>query len=92
MEGKSRESMSRRTWVARGGAGLAALLAVTKLPAQETGLERDLQTISNLTGSKLEEQWARPTAALVSVILDDSRSLRSLDLGEIEPATAFWVR
>jgi hypothetical protein len=40
----------------------------------------------------LEDRWVEPTAALVSAILEDSKSLRSLDLGEIEPAITFSAR
>jgi hypothetical protein len=45
-----------------------------------------------LTGTKLDDRWVEPTATLVSVILEDSKSLRSLDLGEIEPAITFSAR
>jgi hypothetical protein len=45
-----------------------------------------------LTGTKLEHRWVEPTATLVSAILEDSKSLRSLDLGGIEPAITFSAR
>jgi len=73
------------------GATVAALLAKPLL-AQDARMGDLLQSMSSLTGTKLEDRWIEPAAALVSVILDDSKSLRSLDLGEIEPAVTFSAR
>jgi hypothetical protein len=83
---------SRRAWIRGGGVGLAALLASPKLLGQEVKVAEVLQSMSSLTAAKLENRWVEPTATLVSVILDDSKSLRSLDLGEIEPAIIFSAR
>jgi hypothetical protein len=45
--------------------------------------------MSAVTGTQLSDEWLEPTATLVSVILEDSKPLRSLELGAIEPATYF---
>jgi hypothetical protein len=83
---------SRRAWIRGGGIGLAALLAKPHLLAQDAVAGEVLQSMSTLTGTKLDSRWAEPTANLVAVILEDSKSLRSLDLGEVEPATTFSAR
>jgi hypothetical protein len=83
---------SRRAWIRGGGAGIAVLLAKPRLLAQDTKVGDALQSMSSLTGTKLEHRWVEPTATLVSAILEDSKSLRSLNLGEIEPALAFSAR
>jgi hypothetical protein len=82
---------SRRAWI-RGGTGLAVLLAQPRLLAQGSRFGDVLQSMSSLTGTELDNQWVEPTATLVSVILEDSKSLRSLDLGAIEPAITFSAR
>jgi hypothetical protein len=87
----SKATLSRRAWIGGSSAGLAALLTAPRLLAQDPGVGAVLQLMSRLTGTKLEDRWVEPTATLVSVILEDSKSLRSLGLGEIEPATAFSV-
>ena len=75
------------------GSGAAVAVLLTKpLPAQDARMGDLLQSMSSLTGTKLEDRWIEPTATLVSVILEDSKSLRSLDLGEIEPAITFSAR
>jgi len=45
--------------------------------------------MSAITGTQLNNEWIEPTTTLVDIILEDSKSLRSLELGEIEPATYF---
>jgi len=84
--------VSRRTYLTATGAAMAAFLASPGMLAQETKTSFLLQSMSPLTGTKLEPQWVDSTAALVSVIVDISAPLRSLDLGEIEPATTFFAR
>jgi hypothetical protein len=91
-ENSSTAIFSRRAWIRGSGAGLAVLLAKPRLLAQDARVGDVLQSMSSLTGTKLEDRWVEPTATLVGVILGDSKSLRSLDLGEIEPATAFSAR
>jgi hypothetical protein len=81
--------ITRRACLTGTGATLAALLAEPKLLAQDGKTGALLQSMSSLTGANLQPQWVDPTAALVSVIVEISGSLRSLDLGEIEPATTF---
>jgi len=91
-ENSSTAISSRRAWIRGGGAGLAVLLAKPRLLAQDARLGDVLQSMSSLTGTKLDDRWVEPTSTLVGVILEDSKSLRSLDLGEIEPATTFFAR
>jgi hypothetical protein len=81
--------ITRRACLTGTGATLAAFLAEPELLAQDGKTGALLQSMSSLTGASLQPQWVDPTAALVSVIVDISGSLRSLDLGEIEPATTF---
>lgn len=83
---------SRRAWILGSGAGFPALLAKAQLLAQDAGVGDVLQAMSSLTGTRLDDRWVEPTVTLVSAILEDSKSLRSLDLGEIEPALAFSAR
>ena len=80
---------TRRACLTGTGATLAALLAGPQLLVQDVKTGALLQSMSSLTGANLQPQWVEQTAALVSVIVDISGSLRSLDLGEIEPATTF---
>jgi len=91
-ENSSAVISSRRAWIRGSGAGLAVLLAKPQLLAQDAKIGDVLQSMSSLTGTKLENRWVEPTAMLVNVILEDSKSLRSLDLGEIEPAITFSAR
>ena len=80
-ENSSTATFSRRAWI-RGGGGFAVILAQPRLVAQDTKVGDVLESMSSLTGTRLEDRWIEPTAALVSAILEDSKSLRSLDLGE----------
>lgn len=82
----------RRAWVRGSVAGFPALLARPQLLAQDARVGDVLQAMCSLTGTRLDDRWVEPTATLVSAILEDSKSLRSLDLGEIEPALAFSAR
>jgi hypothetical protein len=91
-ESASTAISSRRAWIRSTGAGFAVLLANPRLLAQDARVGDVLQSMSSLTGTKLDDRWVEPTATLVSVILEDSKSLRSLDLGEIEPAITFSAR
>jgi hypothetical protein len=81
-------AFSRRACLIGSGAAVAALLTKPLL-AQDVRMGDLLQSMSSLTGTKLEDRWIEPTATLVSVILEDSKLLRSLELGAIEPATHF---
>lgn len=85
--------MTRRGWLqaTAGGAGLLACSFVPLL-AQQPPLREALRQMVAVTGSELPEQWAEPTTGLVGVILEYSKTLRALDLGEREPATIFRPR
>jgi hypothetical protein len=91
-ENPSTAICSRRAWVRGSVAGFPALLSMPQLLAQDARVGDVLQAMSSMTGSKLDERWVEPAAALISAILEDSKPLRSLDLGEIEPALAFSAR
>ena len=82
-------SHSRRLWIQRGAATLTALFAGSPLLAQEAPLRSTIGSMSSVTGSHLEDKWLEPVAGLMNVILDDSKPLRSLQLGSIEMATRF---
>ena len=87
-------SHSRRSWIQGSTAILAALFSGSRLSgsallAQEAPVRSALESMSPVTGSHLEDKMAEPVAALVNVILDDSKPLRSLPLGSIEMATRF---
>lgn len=85
--------VTRRRWLLHSASlGIAAGLLGPRLSAQEDLTASTLRSMSWMTGSELPDAWVQPTAGLVKVILDDSRSLRELDLGEIEPATIFSAR
>jgi hypothetical protein len=82
-------SLSRRTWLQRIGAGVAALLPTPPLLAQEQPLDATIRSMATVTGVDLSDSWLQPTAGLVGIIVADSKPLRALDLGSIEPATHF---
>lgn len=86
-------ALSRRTWLqmTAGGAGLLAG-GILPLHAQDPRLREAIRQMTTMTGSELPEQWAEPTTGLVGVILEYSKTLRALDLGEREPATFFQAR
>ena len=84
--------VNRRTYLTASGAAIAVCLAPPGMLGQETRTSALLQLMSTLTGAKLQPQWVDPTSELVSAIVDISAPLRSVDLGEIEPATTFFAR
>jgi hypothetical protein len=73
---------------AGGVVGLSALLAASVL-AQDPQLLEAIRQMSVMTDSTLPERWVEPTTSLVGVILEYSKGLRELDLGQREPATFF---
>jgi hypothetical protein len=81
--------LNRRAWIQGSGVGFATLMFGSPLLAQEPPLRTTLRSMSAVTGTQLSDEWLEPTATLVSVILEDSKPLRSLELGAIEPATYF---
>jgi hypothetical protein len=74
-----------------GAAGLSALVVASVL-AQDAQLREAIRQMSLMTDAALPERWVEPTTALVGVILEYSKGLRALDLGELEPATFFIAR
>jgi len=82
-------SPGRRTWIQGSATTLTMLFLGSQLPAQEAPLRSTLDSMSAVTGLHLGDQWLDPVATLVNVILEDSKPLRSLELGAIEPATHF---
>ena len=87
-------SPDRRAWIQKSTAALTVLLTGSRLLArgasvQEASLRSALDSMSSITGSPLENRWLEPTTSLVSAILADSKPLRALQLGSIEPATHF---
>ncbi len=82
-------SPGRRTWIQGSATALTMLFLGSQLPAQEAPLRSTLDSMSSVTGLHLGDQWLEPVATLVNVILEDSKPLRTLELGTIEPATHF---
>lgn len=82
-------SLDRRGLIKAGGLGLLALLANSETIAQDSPMTTTLRAMSVITGVQVSDQWLVPSAGLVSAIMDDSKPLRSLELGSIEPATRF---
>ena len=80
---------SRRAWIQGSAATLTILFSGSQLRAQEAPLSSTLQSMSSVVGSRQEDKWLEPVAALVNAILEDSKPLRALDLGSIEPSTCF---
>ncbi len=83
------DSQSRRAWIQGSAATLTALFSGSQVLAQEAPLRSIIQSMSSVTGSRLEDKWLEPVAALVNAILGDSKPLRALQLGSIEMATRF---
>jgi len=88
---KSTATLTRRTWLHIGAAATAGVVLLPDAAlAQATPLSDALRAMSPaVTGSPLAANWAEPVTGLVGVILDSSKSLRALDLDDIEPASAF---
>jgi hypothetical protein len=80
---------NRRTWIQGSAAILTVLYSAAKLKAQEAPLSSAIASMSAMTGSHSDSKWLEPVTGLVSAILEDSKSLRSLQLGSIEMATRF---
>jgi hypothetical protein len=82
-------SQSRRAWIQGSAATLTVLFSGSELLAQEAPISSAIESMSSVTGSHLGDKWLEPVAALVSAILEDSKPLRSLQLGSIEMAIRF---
>lgn len=87
---------TRRLWLqgmaCSVGLSVSGLTPSVAATAQDSSLADVIRAMSAMTGTELAENWVSPTASLVSVILDYSKAMRKLDLGELEPATNFLPR
>lgn len=83
---------SRRMWLQSSAAAGLFLLPLTPLAAQDPGLQGAVRRMSSMTGTDLPGSREAPVTTLVGIILDYSKPLRLIDLGELEPATQFSVR
>ncbi len=96
-DGKPSQQITRRLWLqgmacTAAGVSAASLLPDGEARAQAPPLADVIRSMSAVTGEVIEENWVGPTASLVRIILDYSKGLRALDLGEVEPATDFLAR
>ena len=60
--------------------------------SQQTPLVDAVRAMSVLTGVELSEQRLGKGVPIVELVLDYSRSLRALELRDLEPATSFRAR
>jgi hypothetical protein len=82
--------VSRRAWMIASAASAGAMLVPGVSVAETPTVIDAVRAMSPaLTGTQLPQTWAEPVAGLVGIILESSKSLRALDLGDVEPATAF---
>lgn len=86
--------ITRRLWLrgvacAAVGASAAGTPSSAGAAAEVPPLSDVVRAMSAVTGGRIEEGWVGPTATLVGIILDYSKGLRELDLGELEPPTDF---
>lgn len=89
-DGEGVQPITRRLWLQ--GAVLTAVGASTagfsprvNASPQTLALPDVIRAMTLVTGGRIEENWIGPTASLVGIILDSSKGLRELDLGEVEP-------
>ena len=88
---RNQKSLTRRDWLAITAVSTVGA-CVPSLSAQEVSLETTLKSMEPLTGAVLSRDSLASASSLVSVIVESSKGLRSLDLGEIEPATEFQAK
>jgi len=84
--------LTRRTWLLSSAATGISLLAPSDLAAQDESFREALRRMAVMIGTPLPESREVTVALLVSIILGYSKSLRALDLGEIEPAMRHVAR
>ena len=85
-----KERLSRRQWLLLGAAACAAsAVSGQTVLAQQSPYLKAAGCMAPMTGTPLAAPWDAPVAELVGIIVDDSKALRELELGEIEPATRF---
>jgi hypothetical protein len=94
---KSSQEITRRLWIqslacVAAGVSTLGLLSDAEVLGQAPPLTPAIRAMTAVTGAPIEENWVGPTAFLVGIILDSSKGLRELNLGELEPATDFLVR
>lgn len=88
---RNQNALTRRDWLAITAVSTVGA-CVPSLSAQEVSLENTLKSMEPLTGAVLSRDSLASASSLVSVIVESSKGLRSLDLGEIEPATEFQAK
>ena len=81
------------------GYGLAALgcPVLGSMPALAQGQSTTpllgvTRSMFAITGARISDARLQSATALFGVILDTSKELRAIDLGEIEPATTFTMK
>jgi hypothetical protein len=88
--------VTRRIWLQGLGCsvGLSALSisASEQSSTQASSMQNAVRSVTTMTGAEIPEPWVAPTALLVGIILDYSKDLRLLDLGELEPPMVYRPR
>jgi hypothetical protein len=64
-------------------------LVATPMLAQEQSFASAIRAMSPMTGAELPAGRVEPTSGLVGIIVEISKPLREIDLGEMEPATSY---
>jgi hypothetical protein len=87
---KSDRGISRRLWIhgmALTTVGISTIARPSPLKASQPAvpLTDVVRAMAVVTGQPVAEKWVNPTASLLGVILNSTKSLRELELGEIEP-------
>jgi hypothetical protein len=91
------QRVTRRLWLQSAactavGASLFSFSPKVVAQTQAPPLAYLIRAMTALTGVRIEENWIGSTAGLVGIILDSSKGMRELDLGEIEPLNDFLLR
>jgi hypothetical protein len=80
--------VTRRTWLQGLGCSVGisalALSASGQSNTQDAAIQNAVRSLTTMTGAEIPEPWVGPTALLVGIILDYSKDLRQLDLGDLE--------
>ncbi len=64
-------------------------LAASPTIAQESSFASAVRAMAPMTGADLPPARVEPTSTLVGIIVEISKPLREIDLGEMEPATSY---
>ena len=92
--------ITRRLWL-RGMGWTAVAISTTALSTNVEVLAQQqitpplsnvIRAMSAVTGTEVEENWINSTASLVGIIINSSKGMREIDLGELEPSTDFIAR